>query len=295
MDKKKKILISTAAVLGVLLSLYIGFSVYFMSHFFLGTTINNVKVSGKSVSEAKAELEKHMETYEITIVERDGTKDAIGATEIGLKVEWENQVEGILESQNGFSWIGKVFAPDAYEKELAISFDETKLQEVINGLSCMTAEKQIEPINAGISEYTAENKYELVPSIPGTAINREVFDSCLRESIYTLKNELVLEDALCYNQPVIGDDNEQLLGAIQTLNTCVSTVLTYQVGSETQVLDASTFEPWLIVGEDFSITLDDAALTEYVKSLESTYNTYSKPKSFKTSYGETVTVKIKVK
>uniref|UniRef100_UPI0040570EBC peptidoglycan binding domain-containing protein n=1 Tax=Agathobacter sp. TaxID=2021311 RepID=UPI0040570EBC len=290
MSTKKKILITSGIIAGILLTLYIGLSVYFMSHFFFKVTINGIDVSGCSVAEAQEKMQTNLSTYALSIVERDGTTEAIPASEIDLVIEWDGQTEKLIENQNGFAWIVKLFQPDSFSNEVEMKYDEAKLSEKINALSCMKEEKQIEPVNAAISEYNAESGFSLVPSVPGTAINKEMLDAGIRESIMELKPELVLADALCYNLPAIADDHAPLLAAIDTLNKCVSTVLTYQVGSSTQVLDASTFVNWLTVSDDFTVSINDELLTEYVKSLESTYNTAYKPKKLKTSYGAEVTI-----
>ena len=53
---KKKVLITCAVVLGVLLAVYLGFAFYFSSHYLFNTKINSVKYAGKTAKEA---LEKN--------------------------------------------------------------------------------------------------------------------------------------------------------------------------------------------------------------------------------------------
>lgn len=291
MTKKKKVLVASSVVVGVLLIIYISISVYFMNHFFFGSTINDVDVSGNSIEEAQKKIDEKLSEYVLTIVERDGTTENITAKELDLAIPWNGQIEKFIEGQNGFVWIAKMFTPETYSLEMSVQYNEEKLNEKINSLSCMQSEKQVDPVNATISEYNTESKFTLVPSIPGTTINKEELDKNIKNSILEMQSELILADTLCYNQPVIGDDHAPLLEAIETLNKCVSTVLTYQVGSSTQVLDASTFVNWLTVSEDYTVGIDDTQLTDYVKTLESTYNTAYKAKKLKTSYGTQVTIK----
>ena len=49
---KKKVLITCAVVLGVLLAVYLGFAFYFSSHYLFNTKINSVKYAGKTAKEA---------------------------------------------------------------------------------------------------------------------------------------------------------------------------------------------------------------------------------------------------
>lgn len=315
MTKKKKILIASGAVVGVLGGLYIGTSVYFMNHFFPGSKINDVKVAGSSIEEAQKKVDERLSEYVLTIVESDGTTDTISAKDIDLSIEWKDQTAEFIEGQNGFTWVQKLFKPKKYSLEMDLTYNEEKLNEKINTLSCMVEEKQIQPINATISVYDASTGFSLVPSVKGTAINKEVFDTTVKDYLLEMKQELVLEEALCYNQPEIADDHAPLLEAIESLNKYVSTVVTYEVGSSKQVLDASTFAnwftfvfeereenkkiavadasnsvEWLKANETFKVDIDDTALTDYVKSLESKYNTAYKSKKLKTSYGSEVTI-----
>ena len=47
---KKKVLITCAVVLGVLLAVYLGFAFYFSSHYLFNTKINSVKYAGNKRS-----------------------------------------------------------------------------------------------------------------------------------------------------------------------------------------------------------------------------------------------------
>ena len=49
---KKKVLITCAVVLGVILAVYLGFAFYFSSHYLFNTKINSVKYAGKTAKEA---------------------------------------------------------------------------------------------------------------------------------------------------------------------------------------------------------------------------------------------------
>ena len=154
----------------------------------------------------------------------------------------------------------------------------------------MDEAKQILPIDAKISEYDAEKGYTLVPSVQGTAVDTEVFTSKIKECIHSLDADLDMEEANCYIQPKIADDNETLLALMDELNQCLETVITYQVGDKTQVLDASVFQPWLYVKEDFTVGVNEEAVSSYVKELSSTYNTCYSAKKFMTSYGQEITI-----
>ena len=286
----KRVCMIVAGVVGVLAVIYLGFSIYFMDHFYFRTQIGEVVVSGKSAASAEKALQQAMDEYELVITERDGTTESILGNEIQLEIEWNTELKNYIKKQNGFAWIVKLFQPDAYEIDGEFFYDEGKLVDKIATLPAMDEAKQVAAINAKASEYDAKTGYTLVPSIPGTVVDIEAFTENIKTCIASLDESLDMTEGNNYVAPVVADDNETLLAAIAQLNKALDAVITYQVGSATQVLDANTFQPWLYVKEDMSVGLNDEALTEYVKELASRYNTYYTAKNFMTSYGQTVSI-----
>lgn len=287
---KKKIFIVIGAIVLTLVAIYLGLSVYFMSHFYFGTKINGVDVSGASIESAKETVQQAMSNYELVITEKDGTTDTIVGSEIELLVQWNDDLEGFLDQQNGFAWPIKIFMPEIHNGISRLSYNEAKLDSVISGLSCMASAKQIMPQDARVSEYSEETGYALVPAVEGTAVNKEVLETCIKGCINNMERELVLVDRQVYYLPNVLDTDEDLLAAIDQLNLCASAVITYQVGSSTQVLDKETFIPWLYVDENLQVAVNAESLEAYVKELADTYNTCYDAKKLKTSYGSTVTI-----
>ena len=290
MIKNKKVLITIGVVMLSLIAGYIGLSIFFTSHFYIGTTINGVDVSGKSIETAKQTIQKSMDEYELLITERDGTTSSVIGSDFSLKTKWNNEIDNFLALQNGYSWITKLFEPDQHTSKMYISFDKEKLENLLKALPCMEESKQIPPENAYISEYSSENGYQLVPSVAGSQIDYPVLYAKVNECVRGMKTELNLDEGLCYVLPEVKDDDEALLAAIEQLNTSLQTVITYQVGESTQVLDASVFQPWLVVNEKMEVSIDEEQLTAYVKGLASTYNTCYGAKKLMTSYGIEVTI-----
>ena len=290
MEQKKKIWIIAGSIIGAFMVIYLGFAIYFMSHFHFGTKIGDVDVSGQSATKAEETLQQAMKEYVLSIKERDGSIDTIVGADIDLSIAWTEKPESFIKTQNGFAWIVKLFQADTYEISGTFSYDDTKLADQIVGLTAMSANKQVPAVDATISEYDAKNGYSLVPSIPGTVVNSETLLIQIKDCIMNLNEELDMVASGCYVEPVIADDNEKLLAAIAQLNKSLSTVITYQVGDANQVLDATTFQPWLFVNENLEVSFDDEALAAYVKTLADTYNTYGRPKKLMTSYGKEVTI-----
>lgn len=287
---QKKVLIIVGAILAALLIIYMGFSIYFMNHFCFRTTINGVDVSGVSVEKAKEEVQKAMDHYELSVVERDGSIDTIQGSDFGLQIVWGNQVEELLEAQNAFAWGMKLFTPDQLQPEVDMSYDAELLKAQVESLSCMQEEKQIAPVDAGISEYEEGKGYSLISAVPGTLIDKEVLQSTVEECVQKLESNLDLVERTCYVQPVYDDNNEKLLAALEQMNKALDTVITYEIGESTEVLDKDTFMPWISVNDKMEVCIDEDALTTYVQEISYKYNTAYRSKTLMTSYGKEVTI-----
>lgn len=292
-DKRKIVIIVlaiVAVVLAILAGVYIYIADHFTDHFHMGSKIGDVDVSGMTAAEADEALQKELQGYQLTIYEKDGATETITANEIQLCFKWQVSPADYLEQQNQYEWLMKKYKPDSHEFKGELSLNEDALNEKIAGLKAMQPENQIPAVNAAISAYDAATGYTLVPAVPGTQLYTETVISAIKESVLALNESLDITQGGFYVEPVIKDDNEALLTAIAQLNKCLASKITYQVGGQTQVLDATTFQPWLSVNENYEVIIDQAAVAEYVRGLGAKYNTYYSPKTFMTSYQQEVTI-----
>ena len=69
--QKKKIFITIGAILGGLIATYLGFSIYFMNHFYFRTTINGMNVSGYSVEQVREVSQKGVKDFRLKLLERN--------------------------------------------------------------------------------------------------------------------------------------------------------------------------------------------------------------------------------
>jgi flagellar basal body-associated protein FliL len=83
--KHKKVIIGSIIFLCVILAIYFGTSIYFINHFYYGTQINGINVSGKAVEDVNKQMATDLKTYTLNLKERDGKYEQIKADEVGLK------------------------------------------------------------------------------------------------------------------------------------------------------------------------------------------------------------------
>ena len=95
--------IAGAAVL-VAAGLYLGVSYYYRSHFFPKTVINGLNCAGLSVDQVKEKIQKQIQSYTLTLMERGGDTEQLTGDQLGLQDVDDQKVEALMEEQNPCTW-----------------------------------------------------------------------------------------------------------------------------------------------------------------------------------------------
>ncbi len=284
----KKAGLTVVGIVTVLAVIYMGISIYFQSHFCFGTTIDGIKVGGKTPEQVEKLIQHEIENYSIRLSGREGANEIISGKDIQIEPVFDGEAADLLEKQQGFYWAKYLFTGQALELKRVVSYDESSLEKELDKLSITDQSKQREPVNAGW-EYKDEN-YVLVPADYGTVINKNTLKRMVGEAILVLADELDLDEANCYAAPEISDDNPKLLELLENLNRSLCMIFTYDFDESTEVIEKETIAGWLSASDDMEIQVNEEAVAEYVKALGKKYNTAYYPKTLETSYGSTVTI-----
>lgn len=268
---------------------YIIMAVFCISHFNFGTTINGINVGGKTVKEAETVIRNQLDTYKITLLEREEQEEEILGSEIGVTLILTNEVADMLAGQSGFMWVVDMVRKPTYELEQRATYDETLLEEKLSALDALKSENQRAPVNATYSEYNGSG-YELIPADYGTTINPKKLKKVVGEAIASLQTTIDLDENGCYVLPNIGDDHRRLNALIDTLNTYVATEIHYEFGSQDEILDREMISTWLSVDNNMEVVVDRDAVLSYVKKLARNHNTAYSKKTLMTSYGREVEI-----
>lgn len=96
---KKKVLITCAVVLGVLLAVYLGFAFYFSSHYLFNTKINSVKYAGKTAKEALEKNTALSRDYLLTITDRKGNSFSLKGPDFSYEYVSNGDEKQILKTR----------------------------------------------------------------------------------------------------------------------------------------------------------------------------------------------------
>ncbi|MGB4588125.1 MAG: L,D-transpeptidase family protein [Clostridiaceae bacterium] len=291
MKKNKKLfLIIGFTFFSTLILVLIASSVYFQTHFYKGTVINEIDLSYETVEEAAAELSSNIATYTLDIEERGDKKEQITAADIGLRLISDDIILKLKEEQNAQFWLSSMIKPNETKLEIDITFDERLLNDKMSALLCLQSDNVIEPKSTYL-EYRDDNGYSIIAEEPGNKIKEDQFYAALVEAILNGKSTINLESIDVYEKPLYVSTSQKVTDAQALLNKYVMSSITYEYNGGSKVVDGSLITQWLTIDENFDITLDSEKVTGFVAELANHYNTRGAKRNFVTSLGTTATVK----
>ena len=139
-DKKKGLIIAGVTV-GVLAAVYVGISVFFMSHFYINTEINGHNFSAKSVKDVEEYMKDQVKGYTLTVLEKEDKSDTIKGEDISLAYVENDDVKNAIKKQNAFLWPSAFFVKSSTQVTIEVSYDKEALEEQINNLQSVKVEQ----------------------------------------------------------------------------------------------------------------------------------------------------------
>ncbi|MCR1897383.1 L,D-transpeptidase/peptidoglycan binding protein [Irregularibacter muris] len=286
--KHKKLSIGLGISFCTLIIMYFVMTLYFIDHFYFGTEINSISVSGKTSEEAKEVMATGLNDYTLTIKDRAGIDEKIKGKDIELQYISQEEIKDFKDRQNPFKWIIALFNKENTKASIELFYDEILFKKQIDRLSYFKGRKIIEPKNASL-QY-GENQYEIVDEILGNKVDRAILTSQAADFILKNEIELDLESAGCYIEPQYHSKSREVIEAKNTLNRYVSSKITYTFAKDKEFLDGDTINKWLEVDEKFQVIINEEKVKEYMSTLAKTYNTVGKTRNFITASGKTIKV-----
>ncbi|MCM1256587.1 MAG: L,D-transpeptidase/peptidoglycan binding protein [Roseburia sp.] len=284
---QKSLHLALGTVVFIFLAVYIFFCFYFHSHFFYQTRMEDMDVSGMTAEEAAANLKSEVRDYLLTIYDRDGNKYQI----LGMDFEYEYQPSGeeekLVKDQPFLLWPGKITKQKNLDIDKSITYDTELLKKEVNALDCFDTEHMKEPVNAHIGQ--TENGYELIPEEQGSYLLADKVYTHVKAAVEAGETELTLPDEV-YQAPEVTSEDEILSTCMKEIESYFGASVTYDMGTEKEVVDRSVISDWINVSADYQVTFDESAAASFVQRLASKYNTYGDVRQFKTSRGDTVSI-----
>lgn len=286
--RKKTAAIVAGIIIGVLVLIYVGFAIFFSSHFMFFTKINGTDFSLKSVSQVEAYMKQQVADYVLTLKESDGGSEKISGSDISLMYVPGEQLEKLAKKQNNFLWITSLWNHPKITSEIGVEYDKDALAKITEGLECLKPENQTVSVDAH-PEFQ-NDKFVVVPEVVGTQIDMEKFNEAVTKAINGFKPTLDLFKTGCYILPRFVSDSQEVVAATDAMNSYLGANVTYDFNPATEVVDASVISQWVTVDADMNVTFNEEAVRAFIQSLADKYDTKGKPRTFTTATGNTVNV-----
>lgn len=289
-EKKK----NNKVLLGIIISIcglgavYLGTSFYFVNHFNIGSKVNSIDVSGKTIDEADTEIMSKISSYELSLEGRNGLEDKITADDINLQYDLQDRLQQIKDNQSSLAWIGSLFKDENSNVSDAVAYDDGKLDKKINNLSVMDSKNIVEPQNASLKY--SDGTYEIVDEVEGSKLNKDFLKSAVSEAIKNGVDKLDLDESNCYERPRYTSKAKEVTDAKELMDKYISTKITYNFIGGDETIDGSIIKDWISVDSDYNVDIDEDKIKEYLNTLSKKYTTVGKTRSFKTTSGQNISV-----
>ena len=285
---KKVVGIVFGSILGTAAAVYLGFAIFFMSHFQFYTQINGVDFGLKPIKDVEAYMSEQVRGYSLTLNESDGGVEKINGADIALVYKPGDELKKLLKEQNAFLWIRSLWEVPEITASIGVEYDEAALSSVLAGLDCMKEENQKEPVSAKPDFNGTE--FVVKAEETGSKIEPAVFEQKVAEHIQGFRDTMDMTAEECYVKPKYNSESKEVAEACTTMNEYLKANITYTFGNNEEKVDAEVISGWLKADEDMKVTFDNNAVKEYINTLASKYNTYQTKRTFTSGNGNTVSV-----
>lgn len=286
-ENKLKFIVAGVVLLITFVVVYMAAAFFYRTHYMPKTCMNGISIGNMKLEDAEKKISREVSCYTLTVTDRDGNKYQILGPDFDYSYVSSGEADTILSEQGSFSWIAKVAKQKDYQLSLAIEYDKDKLEQLIDDMDCFDTENIVQPQNATIAE--TDEGYEIIPEVMGNDLKKDQVKSEILDAVAAGKTELAFSDD-DYHAPEVYQDDASLSDRLAIINQYLDTTVKYDVGDDGEVLDRSSIKDFIKIDEDGQVTLDDNAITKYVQSLASKYNTYGDKRKFITSVGDTVEI-----
>ncbi len=257
---------------------------YYRDRFKIGTFVNGVYCTGKSVEEINRELTDLYSQDTLLLTDAEDREYIISLSSVCFNVDYTSQLQEMLKNRGGETTSeGGAITPQ-------IAFDEEALrQEIANcGIVADNAKEHTVRIYR-------DNGYCLYDGM------RDVFDeeAAVNAVAEVLRQENFTVDlGDCYRDLAYTEEMKNTLALWKKVDAFQTCGIVYDMGDSQIALTPQIVSEWILTEEDGSFTLDENGelilredgVDAFIEELCAAYDTVGAPRLFHATRGEDVTV-----
>lgn len=280
-------MIAVYIIVGVLLIVYFGFTIFFNWHYLPNTTIGSVECGFKTLSYVEEANAKLAEDYTLTVIDRKENSFSITGKDISYSYVNKGEEAAVLKKQNPFTWPAALFISTDYQLDISVEYMKESLSTIISEWEIYDENYMISPENAYID--LGEDGYSIVSEVLGCIPIAQQIESEILAGLDTESTSITLSDA-CYVKPDYTSDSKEIKNAASQLDSYLNAVITYEIKGYNEELGKDDIVKLISIDENFVVSINEKEITKFVQSLASKYNTYGDKREFKTTQGDVLLI-----
>ncbi|MBM6774774.1 L,D-transpeptidase [Olsenella profusa] len=282
--RRRRLWIIPVVILALLAVAYAGGVVTFSSFVFMpGTTLDSSDVSWRTVDDVAAEKSASLGDFESRVT-GDGIDLNVKGSEVGLACDGESYARSAIAQVNAWAWPYELTQRRTISAEAGVSLDEDALSTLVQ--QAVDAVKQANAdAGSGISYDAEQAQFVLDKGAIANHLDAAAVTEHVSEGLRQRQESIELGDECL-------DVADSLTSALDTANSYLAGTVTLNLGGQHAYdVTAEQIAGWVTIGDDFSVSLDTAAIDDWGHGeLSQMFDTVGTERTYTRPDGATFTV-----
>lgn len=287
--RSRKPLVIGGVILALLLAAYVGVAIYFTFHFMPNTKIGTSDVSLMSATDAEGAVTTVVDGYQFTL-QGQGLELSLKGSDLTASQSTTDVAREAMAAANPWAWPLEIAQHHDETEKLSLAFSELKVKDVVRAAVDTHNTSATAPVDANIAFDKAKGAYAVTPEEIGTKLEADAVVGASWKAVSTLASSMTVSDDFLQKPTVVSTD-ARLVGAVDSANALAAANFALMMGKDTAAtVDASLISQWIKLGDDFSVTFDENALTTWASELAKACNTVGTTRTYTRPDGKVITV-----
>ena len=236
-----------------------------------GTTLAGVQLDGMTAEEALDAVKAAMESYAIRVYALDSYVD-IPVASLSVTLNEEQLFTYLSALTNGEA------LPEVPLAQCNTSAVKKLLEEGINR----------SPKNPVVKYSSDKKQFVVSDAVRGVKIDATGANTALENPVSMLQSTATVQVSATYTYPQFSPEEPSIVAAAQEANKYLTPEITLKFMRATVKLSPAELSKFVKIGEDYAVSVDEEAISEYVRNATSKYSGKRMKGQFVTTYGTTL-------
>ncbi|MCR4690914.1 MAG: L,D-transpeptidase/peptidoglycan binding protein [Lachnospiraceae bacterium] len=267
-----------------------------------GLAVNNVYAADLTVDQLNDKLKENLEYPKVVVTDKNGKELKFSMEEADYDENYNEDLETIKDGQNVEELVrhlvdknAKVDSRDIFP---VITYDEEKLGDFLDQQNFLKDDSDVKgkAIEVRYNRAVGYFLYDETTNMLNHEKAKEKILSEIRDGNY----EIELKEDECYDTPkTFSPDQRKARELWEKLKPYMETKINYDFGGRKTIINGAVISNWImkdeeddsfLMSEHNTLQIDEKAVEDYMKDLCDQYSTVGKPRTFKATRGDVITI-----